>query len=548
MAGQFVHIRHLLAGGWSTDDAPAVASVPDDNGVVTVPHLLEARNILYATRGGGYRKTPGTRNVSPDLSNFRLVDLHDYWRQGTIGVPVQQLILRADDRLYEAPGNAFDDNWTEISGSTGLNVDGIPTFSQFDDLLIYSDTSSVVPQQFDGVTWADLEGSPPNFAWSELHKNRLWAGGVDATPSRIFYSDFVNPQVWPDTADPGNSGFIDINPDDGDILIGARSFKDQLVIFKGPNKGSIHRIVGSSPTGSDAFALDSSLPSQLPAVSNRSIFIYRGDIGFLTADGNVHSLAATAAFGDLEEAALTRPIQTYLQRTLNFANLKFTKAETFATLGVVLFTFPRSNNSDGSNKANTILAMDYRFDPVRWALWDGYSNPTFASRFIDQTNNNRPSIMLGGLTGVEGDSAAVSRVYLFGRSTRSNDGTAIPMQVQYPKLNYAAGHIQKTLTGVGLGITPHNAGDIVVTATNELSRLTTHNLQQSSSAALDTFVLGTDILSDTQGFRDLFLETEDGGEFSSIQFEVTNAEDEEDVEVHSLLARFERGAEQWHNE
>jgi hypothetical protein len=73
-------------------------------------------------------------------------------------------------------------------------------------------------------------------------------GGRATNPSRLYYSANVDPEDWVGVG----SGSIDIDINDGDMITGIASYQDNLFVFKGPNKGSIHRITGSSPTGSDA--------------------------------------------------------------------------------------------------------------------------------------------------------------------------------------------------------------------------------------------------------------------------------------------------------
>ena len=149
-----------------------------------------------------------------------------------------------------------------------------------------------VPRSWDQTTAQNLAGTPPRFSFGVSHKNRAWAAGVYATPSRLHYSANVDPEDWIGAG----SGSIDIDPNDGDMITGLVSHKDELFVFKGPNKGSIHRIIGSSPTGSDAFSRKNFVKG-LGACWHNAIFPFGDDIGFVSQYGSVHSLSATAAYG-----------------------------------------------------------------------------------------------------------------------------------------------------------------------------------------------------------------------------------------------------------
>jgi hypothetical protein len=121
----------------------------------------------------------------------------------------------------------------------------------------------------------------------------LWAAGNKAYPSRLYYSVVLTPNDW---AGAG-SGYIDISPSDGDGITGSDSFRNQLWVFKGPYKGSIHRISGTSPSGDDPFAR-STFVNGIGAVNHNATAAFGNDLGFMWSDGTYNTLSGIQQYGD----------------------------------------------------------------------------------------------------------------------------------------------------------------------------------------------------------------------------------------------------------
>lgn len=94
-------------------------------------------------------------------------------------------------------------------------------FDQLNDLLAVM--TGDAPRKYDGTTLAAMGGSPPHAPYGVAHKNRFWM----AKGSRLYFSDLLNVESWPVL------NFIDIMPNDGDIITGMITFGDYLVIAKG---------------------------------------------------------------------------------------------------------------------------------------------------------------------------------------------------------------------------------------------------------------------------------------------------------------------------
>ena len=520
MASQTQYIRHLFDGGWATDFGPNADHFVDQNGQIRIPFLVDAENLLYEFDGGPH-KMPGTAklNSAQMESGAVIKGLFDYWDTGTGASSTQHRIVHVGTTIKR---DDADGTFTDLF--TGLQSGAVPSYSVLEDLLIMaSDHVSDVPRSWDGTTAQNLAGSPPNFAVSITHKNRSWAIGVEANSSRLYFSALLDPADWTGSG----SGSIDIDPRDGDRLTAIASHRGELWAFKGPYKGSIHRISGSAPTGSDGFARNTFV-NGVGAVGHNTLFRFADDLGFMWSDGSVRSLAATEKFGDFLETALSRPINVaFMNERVNIARLKHAWADTDDIRGIVVITLPIDANTNN----NAVLAMDFRFSPVRWSFLSGLAAGCVAS-VVDQTNNDRRVIMLGGNDG---------HVRKWGQSTRTNDGTGISYKWTTPYFSYGSPVNMKTISAAAVGLQPKNDANITFGWSRDNDVQQTQTVTQGGTAILDSFTLDTDILGGGR-FVDRFLELEEGGEFRSIQYQVVHSVNSQDIEVHAFMAAITAGS------
>ena len=517
------YIRHTFGGGWATDFGPT-ADVAPRNGAVSIPFLIDADNIIYELDGGTH-KVPGSVKLNSTVleSGAVIKGLFDYWISGTGGSSTQKRIVHVGTKIKK---DDADGSFSDIK--TGLESGKVPSYAVLEDLLVMAtDSTTDVPQSWDGSTEQDLAGSPPNFSFCEEHKNRMWASGNAAKPSRLYYSTLLDAADWTGAG----SGFLDISPSDGDRVTGIRSHKDELWIFKGPYKGSIHRVAGSAPTGGDPFRRKTFVQG-VGAVGHNTIFTFRDDLGFMWSDGTVHSLKTTASFGDFDEASLSRPILNYIRDHVNKSQLNHAWAADWSDMGIVIFAIP----VDSSTNNNLILMMDYRFDPVRWANWPAYAGGALAT-VVDATANNKRLVYMGGNDGF------VSKL---GQSDRSILATtAIASTVTAPFLNYGAPILMKTPSVVSIGMAPKNNGNVIFGWQRDDEAQQTQNISQGGGAVLGTattnqFTLGTSTLAGSRHVE-RFAELEEGGEFRAIQLQWKNSTTNEDVEIHSISLAIEGG-------
>tara|TARA_Y100000310_G_scaffold336400_1_gene420827 strand:+ start:2101 stop:3681 length:1581 start_codon:yes stop_codon:yes gene_type:complete len=516
-----LNIRHSFGGGWATDFGPVTDAAPDPNGLISIPFLIDAENVFFDLDGGP-RKIPGQTalNGSAMAGGAEVLGIFDYWDTGT-GTTSQQ------HRIAHAGGFVFkDDADGSFSSIFTVTAGAVPAYAVLEDLLVIADDSNNAPNSWDGTTAQALAGSPPNFAFVVEHQNRLWAAGVAANSSRLYYSASLDPADWTGSG----SGSIDISPRDGDRITGLISHNNELLIFKGPYKGSIHRITGSAPTGDDTFARKT-LVIGVGSAGHNCIFRFRNDVGFVWSDGTVRSISGTERYGDFAEAALSRPInQNFMGSRVSQNALNKCWAANDDANGRVLITMP----VDGSNVPNAVLAYDYRFEPGRWSYVPNITARCLAS-VVDQTSNNRRIVMTGGTDGV---------IYKWSNPTRTNGG-AISSVVTTPGFSYGVPIVMKTIVQGGIGISPFNDGNITLNVRRDNNTIQTFTIASSGfdvlgSASANQFTLGTSQLG-----GDMNIDIYDDnvtGEFHSVSYQVTHGTDSEDFGLNNISAAIQGGS------
>lgn len=502
-------VRHMFGGGWATDFGPSATTPIDQSGTVMLPWLNTADNCIFELDGGP-RKCPGTAKINASAleSGATITGAYDYWIQGSGGNPTQHRIIHIGTKVKADDG---DGSFSDIL--TGMTLNAIPSYHTFDDFLIISSDQDV-PKSWDGSTAQNLAGSPPSFAFCEVHKGHLFAAGVDANPSTLYYSAPFDPETW----SGGGAGSIQIDPDDGDRITGIKSHRGELIVFKGPYKGSIHRITGSS---SSDFAHVPHV-SGIGAVAHNTIFRMRSDLGFMWSDGSIHTLDATSSYGDYNNSSITFPINSWLSQHTNKTHLKKSRAVTWDERGIVLVNYA----IDSDTVPNFILMIDYRFDPIRmapWPVFDGYC--ASLALMVDDSDSGRHVPIAGGEDGF---------LRKLGQTSRSIDGdTAISWLVDTPYLDYGDAFLSKTFERGAIGIYPKNDGNLTFGWTRDDNAEQTISVSQGGTSVLDSFTLGTDVLGGSR-FVHRFFDNHEGGQFRSISYSVRNTANTEDAELHNI--------------
>lgn len=509
------HIYHTFSGGWATDYGPTFYGSPEA-GQMRLPWLNQAENLLF-TRDGGIEKW---RGVNRHTSNHILKDfvlgetaikaITDYWRSGSF--PTQKIVA--------AVGGSFFDVGEGSSSLIGVNSTLSNTtapahFSTFNDLLIMG-MEGMSPNSWDQTTFQTLAGTPPNFWFSTPHRGRHWASGNSSALSRLYYSAVGNPEDWVGAG----SGSIDIDPGDGDAIVGMMSWKNELFVFKGPNRLSIHRISGSSPTDFTRNTFVTGISASGP----QAIFQYGNDIGFWSPRGSCHSLTATDTYGDYIQSFINYPILSWCQDSSNISKGDNTiqwQAVTNPTEGYTLFNYSDRNAPYRTN--NTCLMMDWKF------LNQGEQYPRFSRLtsvqpstigiILDSTQN---TVYFGDQGGVIYRSKVESPPHRQGATyTTALPQTgfkAIPLRLETPYLTYGPDIETKTVNNFSLTLSTAHRSTVTVKWGGTKWPKQTTTIAQPGYTPLGTFVLGTDVLG-VLGYQPVFCQ-DLSGDFRSIQYNI----------------------------
>lgn len=546
-------VRHVFAGGWATDFGAAAEVGLSPDGLVRIPWLAEAENVLYEFDGGTHKIGGATKiNSSAVNSGSEITGLFDFRREAASAAVQQRIVLNTGTVIM----GSTDAGATFSNLQTGLSDDKIPNYATFDDLLIASNNGTGagdVPQKYNATTMSVLGTNTPEFSFSVTHKNRLWAAGVAANRSTLFYSPNLTNSGPDGDWNGSTSGTIAIDPGDGDRIMALISHKNELWVFKGPFKGSIHRIVGSAPTGSDGFERITFIRG-LGCAGPNLVFRFRDDVGFVWTDGTIHSLLATASFGDFFQATLSRPIHNYLRDNINFDRLGYGSAITDTLRQCVFISFPIGSNQ----YPNQLLCMDYRFDPVRWsrltalgqALGSGKSIVSAMTIMVD-TAQDDSHIVIGG-----SEDGFVRKLNRVNRSLDSN--TAYTATTTLPFLNYGDPFILKTIYAASVGVNLVAGGNVTFGWQGDDKARQTQTVTQGGTGTLlkgptvpdaQAFTLDDATLGLLAGskFVDRFFSLETGGEFRSVQYDVTNGDANKDLSINGVSVSLRFGPQSLEN-
>lgn len=268
-----------------------------------------------------------------------IVGMYDFWRNGNQATFTQTFIaVAANGTVWRIDSSGVA---TNITGTVAIGSNVVPIFCVARDLLIICTSDNNPPIKYNqtgvgfdnvtgnfilgtsllgtgdltssvGVPFCDeLGGTPPSSRGMVFHINRLWAWGDRANPSRLSYGSSASAEDWTGI----DTGSIEVEPEDGDEIVGCVSYQQKLFVFKGPNKGSIHIISGTAPTGGNAFSRRVYVRG-IALQSHNSIVTIGPDIAFMSDQG-IHSLQTTLEFGEFSQENVTRLVTSYFTNNIN---------------------------------------------------------------------------------------------------------------------------------------------------------------------------------------------------------------------------------------
>ena len=381
------YIVHPALGGLDTTKAATLLE-PDQ--------LTIADNVEYFTSGARKKRLGTARyNASAISGTPTVTAVADFWRHGTGIGPTQKFVACAGTSIWK------DDNdgvWDEIQTLWGTATSRTHiTIAQ--GYAVFSNSNNDIPQRWDQTTLAALTAGTIRFEACVYHLRRLFPIGEQTAhsgttnPSRSRYcaasdiTDFTG----------GDTGELIFDDDDGDRLVGvSQPFHGRLYFFKGPTRGSVHELTGTTAA---TFARNKVFTGA-PCVTHAGIITTPNDVFWASRYG-FHSLRATQKYGDTEETFISRPIQS-LFNALSLNRLS----------QIVGFYHPTRNivgwNCADAGQVQNNLCFIYNYLLDRWAVWDFTGlNQASCAVMLDPagTGLGQPRLYFGGYDGFvyEGD-------------------------------------------------------------------------------------------------------------------------------------------------
>lgn len=358
---------------------------------------------------------------------------------------ISQLIVKSGNNVYYSTnGSTFTLLGAYSDASWGVQYAG--------NFYILRTGNEMV--KWDGATATTISGSPTG-TYGIIHKERMYILNTNASgtlSSRLYFSDAgdVSSTGWPGT------NFFDIQPGDGDYLIGLAILADLLLIFKGKQTFALY------VQGQLTDWIVRSMNTEVGCISKYAIRQIQGYLyvssyqGIFRTDG--------AIFTDISQE-----ISSVFQDRI--VNLTTVNVDAFGVWGdqLICLVSPSSGTP-------TYYVFHYRLGS--WTKWE------FASGLLPQTFTEARSTSLGaGL--YAGDRASSGKVLRYGSVVHTDAGVSFQITIRTKQFDFDLSTWYKRGKWIGIdcigpanvsvtNIADHVSQDqqtLVSTATRSLAKL-----------------------------------------------------------------------------
>jgi hypothetical protein len=491
-----------------------------DPAILEAGQLSIADNTLFST-DMARRKRPGFAYLDSSSIGASVVlqGLIDYWAN-VASVKTQRIVgVTSEPAIYSYTSAGTRTALTKHSTATAL-VAGFSYVSMEvinEDLIIAFDNATS-PKKWDnqsGTEWKDLAGSPPNFAFSRGHKNRLFAAGVKANPDRLYYSSVDNHEEWNGA---GTSGAIDIKPGDGDpegITAIFPTIKGALFVAK---RDRLYRVDTTSADDADWSVTEVS--AGIGCAGHNLVAAVGQDDVVYVSDKGVHALSTTAAYGDFVASFLSKNTQKEMN-DWNKARFKAMQLCYVPEISSVVIAV--SPEGFGENAELHLYNVDdkgwYRFPDI------------YAGSICRAKLDSRDVLLMGNNAG---------RLSQLTNNTINDYGAAIPWRVKTGVI-YPDGS-PKTVKGFKkLSLFYKPKLDSTITAKFKIDNYAEQSLSFDIEGEYDllgsTFVLGSSVLGLQQALPAVTLPVDGYGRGFSL--ELSQSAVDQDVEIYGFAVEYE---------
>lgn len=510
-------IINPIAGKLEMTIAPAL---------VPMGSYVLADNIEYDAAGSKRKRLGTNRAHATAITGSTLAAVSEFWRYGTALTGIQKFVACSGTQLVKDDGDGV---WDVIQSGWGTtSADCNLTIAQ-GFIVAANDRVDDAPLKWDQTTVTTLATtSHPKFTACVYHLRRLWTmgerssptGGA-ANPSRTNYCAAGDITDWVGA----DAGSLIFDEDDGDRIMGiSQPFFNRLYVFKGPNRGSVHEVSGTTVS---TFARNKIITGA-PCVSHKSIITTPNDVYWVSMFG-IHSLQTTQRYGDTTETFLSRPIQSVFN-ALNRARLNQTIGFYAPHRNLVGWAVP-----NGSDTTNTTV-LTYNYVRADWSVWTFTGLAVASAMLAKHPTTLAPTLYLGGYTGY---------LYTAEYATKSDeDGTKAYLCRFRTPLHSRFSDSAHELTEKQI----HSVVSFVRPSGGAAAQLLVSVDGRAQSASLDllagggadligsTFIIGSSVIG--QGSAAVYIETpiEDRGRGIQLQWAIAGTA--EDMELFGYAIRY----------
>lgn len=419
-----------------------------------------------------------------------VLGVHD-WNHD--GATQRLIVLGSDGKLYKDTFAAGTFATTLASGLTVSSV--IPRFVEGGKeaaannrkLFVFTWKNAVQVLSADGATTAALATPPADWtgahqpAFGCNHEGRMWGGGNDNDPHRMYYSLTTNHEDFTSAG----AGSISVYPGEGEKLVAAFAFRSAIICFKYPR--GIYLIDTSDPTTTNWKV--TKINGNLGAAGYGCAVQVEDDVVFVDASGQIRRLSAVNEFGDVGTIGLDdqSKMTAYIRDNLNISQA--------ATWRTVYYARKREVHiactATGATANNYRLVIDFN-----------QGRPRFRISTRDVPICMFLAMRSGLQTLYHGDASGF--IWEMDTTTRSKAGVGYASSFQTPHLDLshidpAYGTIKKNGKYLELVVDPKGNHDLSVDVFwDGIYHETLLFNMGSTGTALGTFVLGTSALGGRQ--------------------------------------------------
>lgn len=360
-------------------------------------------------------------------------------------------------------------------------------------LMLFSATNQVQFVDADGAVMAAIGGPAADWTgagnfptFGVLHGLRVWAGGNNSDPHRIYYSTLTDHE---DFVGAG-SGTIAIFPGEGERLAGAISFRGALVVFKYPQ--GIYVVNTSDPSPANWSVTP--LTRAVGTLNQHTLVQIENDVLYLDVTGDIHALSVTQEFGDYTTSDIgdADSIHAFMSRYVNTSKLRRAQGIWYGRRQQAWWTLPLMGSDDNNLRFITLVENATTQQQPATRRYFMSRRDVAISLWLKPDTSEIPIPVMGDASGF---------VWLLDRDNRSKDGAGYSMTFETANTDF--GFLDQQLAtrmkaGQFLEISFEPQGNWDLTVEVFWDDVLTDTLifnMGSGGAILGSFILDTDILA-----------------------------------------------------